>query len=167
MGRLPGLCLRAAFVAGLFLTAVACRTDGAVQAALHGDLAALQAEIKAAQSSGRFDKGSIEELARAVAGREVRSAKGEPAVERLRSVRACAAPLNIIPKQRATAARISEVHPALCLHPDLERMLDELHLGHEIGDLEQLRRCIAAGDAHVLVARAILQRSHHFEQHGG
>src|SRR6186713_2769697 len=93
MSRLRDLGLRAACVTGLLLAAVACRTDGAVQAALHGALATLQAEIKASQNSGHFDKGAIEERARAVAGREVRSAKGQPAVERLRSVRACAEPL--------------------------------------------------------------------------
>src|SRR6188508_3668578 len=114
MGRLRGLCARATVVAGLFL-AVACRTDGAVEAALHGDLASLQAEIKAAQNSGRFDKGAIEELARAVAGREVRSAKGGPAVERLRSVRACAAPLYPVLEARSSRPDDAGAEAALIL----------------------------------------------------
>lgn len=114
MGRLRGLCARATFVAGLFL-AVACRTDGAVEAALHGDLASLQAEIKAAQNSGRLDKGAIEELARAVAGREVRSAKGGPAVERLRSVRACAAPLYPVLEARSSRPDDAGAEAALIL----------------------------------------------------
>ena len=106
---------RVAALAGLVLTVTGCRTDGAVQAALQGDLETLQAEIKAAQSAGRFDKASIEELARAVAGREVRSAKGPPAVERLRSVRACAAPLYPVLEDRSTHADDAAAEAALIL----------------------------------------------------
>lgn len=100
---------------GWALTTLGCRTDGAVQAALHGDLKTLQAEIKEAQNAGRFDKASIEELARAVAGREVRSAKGQPAVERLRSVRACAAPLYPVLEDRSTHADDAGAEAALIL----------------------------------------------------
>ncbi len=82
---------------------------------MQGDLKTLQAEIKEAQSAGRFDKASIEELARAVAGREVRSAKGQPAVERLRSVRACAAPLYPVLEDRSTHADDAGAEAALIL----------------------------------------------------
>lgn len=88
--------------ATVLLFASACRTDGAVEAALHGNLKTLQAEIQQAQRAGRLDRDAVEELAQAVAGREVRSAKGMPAVERVRSVRACAAPLYPVLQDRST-----------------------------------------------------------------
>lgn len=107
--------IRVAGYAALATSLSGCRTDGAVQAALQGDLKTLQAEIKKAQSSGSIDKASIEELARAVAGREVRSAKGRPAVERLRSVRACAAPLYPVLEDRSTHADDAGAEAALIL----------------------------------------------------
>src|SRR5688572_12247574 len=106
---------RAAGLSALVLAAAGCRTDSAVQAALQGDLRTLQAEIQSGQQSGRFDKASIEELARAVAGREVRSAKGQPAVERLRSVRACAAPLYPVLEDRSTRPDDAGAEAALIL----------------------------------------------------
>jgi len=106
---------RAAGLSALVLMAAGCRTDSAVQAALQGDLRTLQAEIQNGQASGRFDKASIEELARAVAGREVRSAKGQPAVERLRSVRACAAPLYPVLEDRSARPDDAGAEAALIL----------------------------------------------------
>ncbi len=93
----------------------ACRTDGAIEAALHGDLQTLQNEIRDARREGRLDRELVEALARAVAGREVRSAKGEPAVRRLREVRACAAPLYAVLEDRSSRPDDAGAEAALIL----------------------------------------------------
>ena len=41
-------------------------------------------------------------------------------------------------------------------------MLRRAHLGDEVGDVQQPRRRVAAGDADVLVARALLQKRDDF-----
>ncbi len=98
---------------GLLLSA--CRTDGAVEAALHGDLQSLRAEIQDAQHSGQLDRGAVEALARAVAGREVRSAKGQFAIRRLRTVRSCAAPLYPVLEDRSSRLDDAGAEAALIL----------------------------------------------------
>jgi hypothetical protein len=82
---------------------------------MSGNLTALQAEIQEARRAGRLDRSSVEELARAVAGREVRSAKGEPAVRRLRTVRACAAPLYPVLEDRSSHPDDAGAEAALIL----------------------------------------------------
>jgi HEAT repeat protein len=72
-----------------------------VQAALHGDQKTLKSEIGSAQERGEFNRETVGELARAVAQREVHSAKGEAALRRLRTVRSCAAPLYEVLQERA------------------------------------------------------------------
>jgi hypothetical protein len=80
-------------LAGVTLaTLVGCASSGAVQAALQGDLKTLQAEIASAKAAGDLNRTAVEELAKAVAGREIRAAPGDAAVRRLRAVRSCAAP---------------------------------------------------------------------------
>jgi hypothetical protein len=103
------------FACGGVLAVSACRTDGAIEAALHGDLKTLQSEIRDAQRQGRLDREVVEALARAVAGREVRSAKGEPAVRRLRTVRACAAPLYAVLSDRSSRPDDAGAEAALIL----------------------------------------------------
>src|SRR5687767_1681816 len=85
--RLVGLVL------AVGLATLACTKRGVVDAALHSDLATLKREVKESRERGELDRGTVQELARAVAGREVRSATGRAAVDRVRDVRACARPL--------------------------------------------------------------------------
>jgi hypothetical protein len=87
--------------AALACVVVACGASGAVQTALHGELSALKRDIQAEQRAGALDRGRVEELAAAVAGREVRSARGQSAVSRIRQVRSCAVPLLTVLEERA------------------------------------------------------------------
>jgi HEAT repeat protein len=70
-----------------------CATSGAAGAALHGDLENLRREIASAQASGALDRTEVIALAQAVARRELKSALGDLAVERVRQVRTCVRPL--------------------------------------------------------------------------
>jgi|SoiMethySBSTD1v2_1073268.scaffolds.fasta_scaffold07206_3 hypothetical protein len=79
----------------------ACASRGVVDTALNGDLFALKRKIAETGRSGDLDRATVEELAAAVAGREVRSAKGTEAVHRIRSVRSCATPLLPVLRDRA------------------------------------------------------------------
>src|SRR5271168_4176857 len=58
----------------------------------------------------------------------------------------------------AGARRISELDPGLGLDAGAERMLDQRHLGHEIGGLDQCWRRVATGEYSVLSGRARGQR---------
>ena len=42
-----------------------------------------------------------------------------------------------------------ELDSSLCANTLLERMLDLAHLGHQVGDLDDLRFCVSAGEHHV------------------
>lgn len=92
---------RLALVLGSVL--VACGTSGLVQTALHGDLATLKREIAAEQRRGELDREQAHELARAVAGREIRAATGEEAAARIRAASACAS--DLLPELRDRAER--------------------------------------------------------------
>ncbi|MBX3130869.1 MAG: hypothetical protein KF718_29390 [Polyangiaceae bacterium] len=85
----------------LLLLTVSCGTSSLVDSALSGDLATLKREVKAAQDKGTLDRSEALDLARAVAAREVHSARGQDAVSTLRSFRACAAPLSHVLEERA------------------------------------------------------------------
>ena len=54
-------------------------------------------------------------------------------------------------------AATSKLDPHLRLHPGSKRVLDLLHLGDEIGDLDQFVLGIAAGDDDMLVGRLVAQ----------
>ncbi len=77
----------------LGVSTLACTKTGVVDAALHSDLATLKRQVKESQERGELDRSTVEDLARAVAGREVRSATGDAAVARVKEVRSCARPL--------------------------------------------------------------------------
>jgi hypothetical protein len=93
--------MRRAFGWVLAASLSGCASPGVVQTALHGDLATLKRRIAESQRTGDLDKSTVEELAAAVAAREVRSAKGTEAVQRIRSVRYCALPLMPVLRDRA------------------------------------------------------------------
>ncbi|HEY3235269.1 MAG TPA: HEAT repeat domain-containing protein [Polyangiaceae bacterium] len=83
------------------LILVGCATSRVVQTALHGDLAALQREIRESQKAGRLDRAALQELAIAVAGRELLSSPKPQAEERIFDLRRCAAPLKEVLQARA------------------------------------------------------------------
>jgi hypothetical protein len=93
--------MRRAFGCVLAAMLSACTSPGVVQTALHGDLVTLKRRIAESQRAGDLDRGTVEELAAAVAGREVRSAKGAEAVQRIRAVRYCAIRLMPVLRDRA------------------------------------------------------------------
>ncbi len=83
------------------LLSVGCAQPDVIDAALNGSLPELQKQIRADQKSGDLDRDRVEDLAEAVAQREVFSAKGEFAVDRVRQVRSCVRPLSEVLKKRS------------------------------------------------------------------
>lgn len=143
--RLLGSALLAGFLA------LACTKSGVVDAALHSDLATLKREVKESRERGELDRGTVEDLARAVAGREVRSAKGDQAIARVRDVRACARPLLPVLEDRAKRADDAAAEASLTLF--------------ELGKLDRERliakhREASSGAWRALAARAASGRSH-------
>jgi HEAT repeat protein len=132
-----------AVVAGLFL--VGCARSGVVDSALHGDLAALKRDVKAAQDRGELDRGTVTELARAIARREVRSASGDAAVERIRDVRVCARPLLDVLEDRAERADDAAAEATLTLF-DLGK--------RDAGDMVAKYRDASGGAWRAVAARA-------------
>ncbi len=94
---------RRAFLAGaVVLAGQGCAKRDIVATALHGDLATLRTELDAARRGGTLDREQVEDVAQAVAGREVRSAQGTTAVDHIRAARACMHPLVPVLEDRAT-----------------------------------------------------------------
>lgn len=143
--RLGGLVLTASFAS------VACASSNAVRTALHGDLATLKRDIRAEQSSGSLDRSRVEDLAAAVAGREIRSAKGPLAVTRIRSARACVAPLLPVLRDRARRSDDGGAEAALVL---FER--NELRAERLLGQYAEA----SSGAWRAVAARAALDKPH-------
>jgi HEAT repeat protein len=76
------------------LCATACAASPADRAIDRGDLAALRDVIVARERAGRLSNGDAARLARAVADRELRTAFGTDAVDRVRDARPCARELD-------------------------------------------------------------------------
>ena len=76
--------------------------------------------------------------------------------QRLADIRAGA-----LQHQRAVARLDQNSIPGLGLDAGAERMLDQRHLGDEIGDLDQLGLGVAAGDHDVQVGRLAPQHRQH------
>jgi hypothetical protein len=94
--ELVGYTMRRIFggVVVLALGAVACG-NGALRAAEDGDFARLKSEITSRHQSGRMSNGEAADLARAVATRELATAKDEKQAEqRVHETRACAGDLD-------------------------------------------------------------------------
>jgi hypothetical protein len=87
--------------------AAGCAASSVVKTAKHGDLTALKREVEASRKRGDLDERTVVELAEAIAGREVRSAKGREAVQRIRSIRPCAS--SILPVLRERAGRGDDI----------------------------------------------------------
>jgi hypothetical protein len=80
-------------VAFLALLAVSCATTGAVESALHDDLATLRKKLAEEKRRGELDQGRVTRIAHAVAAREIYSGTGIPGARRIHSLRACSRPL--------------------------------------------------------------------------
>jgi hypothetical protein len=79
-----------------------CGPRAVVKTALQGDLPSLKQEIARARTEGKLDPATVTELARAVAGRELRSASGPEATTRIiEEVRPCARSLTRVLRVRA------------------------------------------------------------------
>jgi HEAT repeat protein len=88
-------------LSGAWLLTGCSASPSVVKTALHGDLAALKREVASSQKSGSLDADVVDELAWAVAGREVRSAKGPDATSRIHGLSTCAGPLEEVLAERA------------------------------------------------------------------
>ncbi len=114
MRRRFGLILVAVWlpIAGL---SAGCARSGVIDAALDGDLATLKREVASAQEKGQLEREDVEKLAEAVAGREVRSTEGEPAIDRINRARACVRPLARVLRDRAKKSDDAAAAAALVL----------------------------------------------------
>ncbi len=95
---------RWACLVALALATQACGGSNLVNTARSGDLQTLRAQIIDGQNHGTLDEAEVVAVARAVAGREVRSANQERAVDRIHQVRACAGSLRNVLEDRAGTA---------------------------------------------------------------
>jgi hypothetical protein len=77
----------------LALLAGACATTGAVESALHDDLATLRRKLAEEKRRGELDEGRVTRIAHAVAAREIYSGMGIAGARRIHSLRACSKPL--------------------------------------------------------------------------
>jgi hypothetical protein len=115
---------------GLTLLLAGCGAAQVVDTALHGDLVSLKRDVKRSQDAGRLDKSTVEDLAWAVAGRELRSASGTAAVDRVRDVRSCARPLVRVLEARAEQADDAAAEATLTLFELGRRNSSELLRRH-------------------------------------
>jgi HEAT repeat protein len=75
-----------------------------VKTAYYGDLPSLKQEIGRAAASGRISQSDVVDLAEAVARRELRSARGDDALQRVLDARPCVAAVEPELRERAQAA---------------------------------------------------------------
>jgi hypothetical protein len=110
----------------LVLAAFGCASNPAVETALHGDLAALKRQIRAERAEGDLDRGTVEDLAAAVASREIHSTREPLAEERLERVRACSAELGPVLRARAQKPGAAGALATLLLYENGELDGDDL-----------------------------------------
>ncbi len=106
------------FVTVSVLAAAACGGSSAMRAAERGDLPALRAEIGARAKAGDLSNDEAARVARAVAERELREAKGDDAVKRVREVRACVGELDGVLGDRVKAHDRAGAEAAMALLDD-------------------------------------------------
>ena len=90
-------------------------TSSVNRAALYGDLPTLKQEIAERQAQGGLRRGRVEQLAWAVAGREVRSTTGDLGVRRVAQMRPCAGHLGRVLRDRAERLDDAGAEAALVL----------------------------------------------------
>jgi hypothetical protein len=88
-----------ASLVGLLVSVAGCGSS-AMKAAEQGDLATLKREIASRETAGDLSNDEAASLAKVVAEREIRTAKGKDAAERVREVRACARELDGVLAER-------------------------------------------------------------------
>lgn len=105
--------------ASVLLLVLAGCGSAALRAAEQGDQAKLRAEISEKHSRGKLSNDEAAELARAVAEREITTAKDEKtALDRLREIRACAGDLDDALSERAKKRDAAGAEAALALYED-------------------------------------------------
>lgn len=114
----------------LALAAFGCASNPAVETALHGDLAALKRQIRAERAAGDLDRDTVEDLAAAVASREIHSTRGPAAEARLERMRACSAPLSPVLRARARKSGDAGALATMLLYERGELDGDELVEDH-------------------------------------
>lgn len=119
------------------LALVGCAQDPPVHSALHGNLSELRRDIASAERAHELDRKSVVNLARAVAERELTSARGEDGALRVRALRPCALPLKNRMEQRAQSD--DDVGAELGL------ILLELHVADQRAMLERYLRSPSGG----------------------
>lgn len=116
--------------------ALGCGPSVTTRTALYGDLATLKKEIAAAQERHELDRDATLALARAVARREVRSARGEAAARRIAQVRSCVEPVKAELEEQSREPGDTGALATLALlmagHGDVERYFDE-YSQHDAG----------------------------------
>lgn len=93
--------MRGSLLVCLGLLAAGCGMPRYVKTAYFGNLADLKRDIAAATRAGKVDRDGVRDLAEAVARREVRSAKGADALDRIRESRACLRSVELEVRERA------------------------------------------------------------------
>jgi hypothetical protein len=96
--------MRGTVLVCLGLFAAGCGMPRYVKTAYFGNLADLKRDITAAARAGKVDQSGVHDLAEAVARREVRSAKGAEALDRIRESRACLRSVELEVRERAKAS---------------------------------------------------------------
>ncbi len=110
----------------LMLAACGCAANPAVETALHGDLTSLKRQIRAERAEGDLDRGTVEDLAAAVASREIHSTREPLAEVRLERMRACSAALVPVLRARAHKAGAAGALATLLLYEGGELDGDDL-----------------------------------------
>ncbi len=103
---------------GLGALALGCGGSPALRAAERGDMAALRAELGAREKAGNLTNGEAAKVARAVADRELRAAKGEDAAKRVREARACAVEMEGALEERTRTHDLAGAEAAMALYDD-------------------------------------------------
>jgi hypothetical protein len=97
----------------LVLAGAGCGSSPAMRAAESGDLAALQRIVSSREAAADLSTHEAASLARAVAGREIRSAPSPEALDRIGDVHACARELDSALEDRSKTADAAGVAAAL------------------------------------------------------
>jgi hypothetical protein len=89
-----------------------------MRAAESGDMAALRAELGAREKAGDLSNGEAAKVARVVAEREIRGAKGADAKKRVREARACTGELDGVLSERTKTHDEAGAEAAMALYED-------------------------------------------------
>lgn len=128
---------------------VGCGTAPLVDTARFGDLPALKRGLAEEARRGTLDASLTQDVAEAVAGRELLSAQGEAALRRLKATRACAKPLMPVLRELSRGTDDAAAEAAL-----IRLELGDLSHARALDDWEQA----AHGGFRAVAARAAVAR---------